>query len=165
MKKLIQQISALEGDELEVVKMIVDRMSQGRKVYGPWCVDDGRDYLDETLQEMLDGANYLAAELVRLKRSKEATSEFPVRTWTRVESDDRYWAFSLSTQRPDWNYNDFEAQFPKGPGCACPAHNRCECLSPLWHSCFYDSVIDDDYSDALYLYNEDAEEEFGTRGF
>lgn len=51
-----------------MVEMLVERLDSGRKLYGPWEVDDQRDNLAEALEEALDLSNYLAAELVRLRR-------------------------------------------------------------------------------------------------
>lgn len=67
--QLLARIEALEPDERKIVEAIVERLEMGRKQYGAWNVNDGRDYEAETLAELLDGCAYLAAEIVR-RRSR-----------------------------------------------------------------------------------------------
>lgn len=66
-KKLLTRIKALKGDEPKIVETLLDRMDDGRADYGPWKVDDSRDYVAEGLAEVIDGLLYCAAGLVRLK--------------------------------------------------------------------------------------------------
>jgi len=62
------RLANLVGDERQVFDALLSRLDQGRKQYGPWRVDDGRDYPSEAYAEVLDGLHYLAAELVRRRR-------------------------------------------------------------------------------------------------
>jgi hypothetical protein len=57
------------SDESTILGLLSERMSEGRRVYGPWQVDDGRRYPREALAEVLDALHYCAAELVRLDRA------------------------------------------------------------------------------------------------
>jgi len=66
--KLAQTIADLPRDERDIVRALVSRMEQGRKTYGPWSVDDNRNYRREALLEVLDAMHYCAAELTRLAR-------------------------------------------------------------------------------------------------
>jgi len=58
----------LDGDETDVAALLLERLDGGRATYGVLDVDDGRDWLDEALCEILDKSIYLACELVRLRR-------------------------------------------------------------------------------------------------
>jgi DNA polymerase-3 subunit epsilon len=62
------RLAGLVGDERELFDALLSRLEQGRRQYGPWRVDDGRDYPSEAYAELLDGLHYLAAELVRRRR-------------------------------------------------------------------------------------------------
>jgi len=62
--------TAMRADEQSIVGAIVERMHEGRSEYGPWRVDDGRDYPREALHEVMDALNYCAAELVRMRRAR-----------------------------------------------------------------------------------------------
>ena len=62
---LAQRIEALQADERAIVEKLLDRIEQGREVYGPWKVDDGRDYRAEALAEVIDALHYCAAALVK----------------------------------------------------------------------------------------------------
>ncbi len=64
-KKLVERIEALQADEKAIVDKLLDRIEQGREVYGPWKVDDGRDYQAEALDEVIDALHYCAAALVK----------------------------------------------------------------------------------------------------
>jgi hypothetical protein len=59
---------ALCEDEKAIIETVMDRLEQGREVYGPWDVDDGRNCPEEALQEVIDALHYAAAELIRLRR-------------------------------------------------------------------------------------------------
>ena len=63
--KLTERIEALQADEQAIVEKLLDRLEQGREVYGPWKVDDGRDYQAEALDEVIDALHYCAAALVK----------------------------------------------------------------------------------------------------
>jgi len=60
----------LSGDELRVVVRIADRLLIGRRQYGQLDADDGRDWLEEGVQEALDLAAYMAIELERVRRAR-----------------------------------------------------------------------------------------------
>jgi len=68
-----ERILDLEDDEYEILQTLLDRLEVGRRQYGPWHVDDGRDYPAEALEEVLDGLHYVAAELVRRRRQTESS--------------------------------------------------------------------------------------------
>ena len=72
-QSLSRIIETLPTDEKEIITALLGRLKLGRKTYGPWRVDDGRDYRQEALQEVLDGLHYCAAELVRLSHFKNDT--------------------------------------------------------------------------------------------
>ncbi len=61
-------ITGLPADERQICDALLGRLEQGRRQYGPWRVDDGRDYPSEAYAEVLDGLHYTAAELVRRRR-------------------------------------------------------------------------------------------------
>ena len=63
--KIAERIEALQADERAIVKRLLDRIEQGREVYGPWKVDDGRDYRAEAFEEVIDALHYCAAALVK----------------------------------------------------------------------------------------------------
>jgi hypothetical protein len=63
--RLAERIEALQADERAIVEKLLDRIEQGREVYGPWKVDDGRDYQAEALDEVIDALHYCAAALVK----------------------------------------------------------------------------------------------------
>lgn len=64
---LAERIDALQADERAIVEKLLGRIEQGREVYGPWKVDDGRDYREEALAEVIDALHYCAAALVKKK--------------------------------------------------------------------------------------------------
>jgi hypothetical protein len=59
----------LAGDESAILNLLSERLQAGRRIYGPWWVDDGRRYPREALAEVLDALHYCAAELVRLDQA------------------------------------------------------------------------------------------------
>ena len=64
--------SRLGGDERHIAQTLLQRLEEGRRLYGPWKVDDGRENPREALEEVLDALHYCAAELVRLERQNDA---------------------------------------------------------------------------------------------
>ena len=66
--EIAERIEGLRGDERAIVEALLDRIEQGREVYGPWKVDDGRDYPAEAFDEVIDALHYCAAALVRMSR-------------------------------------------------------------------------------------------------
>ena len=67
--KLAQRIASLREDERAIVEALLDRIEQGRQEYGPWKVNDGRDYPQEAFDEVIDALHYCAAALLKKKRS------------------------------------------------------------------------------------------------
>jgi hypothetical protein len=67
-QKLGARIALLTGHEGLIAGHILDRLEAGHEVYGAWLVDDGRDLKRETIEELVDTAHYLSAEVVRLER-------------------------------------------------------------------------------------------------
>ena len=65
-----RRVVSLVEDERPIVEALLDRIEGGRDEYGPWKVDDGRDYRSEAFAEVIDGLHYCAAELVRLRRPR-----------------------------------------------------------------------------------------------
>jgi hypothetical protein len=65
---LARRIDALAGDERLILEALVSRIELGASEYGPWHIDDGRDYPKEAFAEVIDGLHYCAAELVRRRR-------------------------------------------------------------------------------------------------
>jgi DNA polymerase-3 subunit epsilon len=65
------RVTALAADERQICETLLFRLEQGRKQYGPWHVDDGRNYPSEAYAEVLDGLHYVAAELVRRRRLEQ----------------------------------------------------------------------------------------------
>jgi len=70
---LEQLLANLQSDERAVAEAALFRLDQGRPVYGPWRLDDGRDYPKEAFAEVIDALHYCAAELVRLRRARPGT--------------------------------------------------------------------------------------------
>ncbi|MCC7536230.1 MAG: hypothetical protein IT379_08450 [Deltaproteobacteria bacterium] len=60
--------TGLSTDERAIVELLRRRLDDGRRQYGPWRVDDGRDNPREALAEVIDALHYCAAELVRLSK-------------------------------------------------------------------------------------------------
>jgi hypothetical protein len=67
-QELGARMARLTGHEGLIAGHIVDRLEAGHETYGPWLVGDGRDLRKETIEELIDTAHYLAAEVVRLER-------------------------------------------------------------------------------------------------
>ena len=65
---ILERLERMSGDEREIVETIIKRISEGRRAYGQWHVDDGRRNPMEALMEVLDALSYCAAELVRITR-------------------------------------------------------------------------------------------------
>ena len=52
----------------EIISLIKKRLEKGKQEYGHQInVYDGRDWIEETLEETLDGLVYLTAELIKLE--------------------------------------------------------------------------------------------------
>lgn len=69
--QLLYSARQLEGDDLAVLCRIADRLLMGKDVYGTMRINlDPRNFVKEAEEEMLDGAIYLAAELLRKERGR-----------------------------------------------------------------------------------------------
>lgn len=64
-QKLVNRIQELQADERAIIETLLDRIEVGRKQYGPWKVNDGRDYQAEVIEEVIDALHYCAALLVK----------------------------------------------------------------------------------------------------
>jgi len=72
--RIVGLIDALSGDELRIVELQARRLVAGRREYGTLKLDgDPRDFIVEAIEEMVDGAQYLAAKLVQLQRNANLT--------------------------------------------------------------------------------------------
>ncbi len=71
------RLDLLNDNERSIALTAVARLELGRKNYGPWEVNDGRDNAREALEEAIDGFMYCAAELVRLEDGHRDTLPVP----------------------------------------------------------------------------------------
>ena len=56
---------------IEILDLIEERLIIGERKYGNEnVIDDGRDFVQEALEEALDCAVYLAAKLIEIKKKK-----------------------------------------------------------------------------------------------
>lgn len=69
---LATRVRSLAADERPIVETVLARIDAGRREYGAWDSDDGRDYPAEALAEVIDALNYCGAELVRMRRARKA---------------------------------------------------------------------------------------------
>ncbi len=67
-EQLAKRIAGLEADEREILEAMLDRLEKGRQTYGPWLVNDGRNYRSEAFSEVIDALHYCAAGLLQLSR-------------------------------------------------------------------------------------------------
>ena len=57
---------------IKILDLIEERLIIGERKYGNEnVIDDGRDFVQEALEEALDCAVYLAAKLIEIKKRKE----------------------------------------------------------------------------------------------
>lgn len=55
----------------DIVRLIEERLEHGKKNYNQDVLDtDPRDWLDESLEEVLDSLVYIAAELLKIRDTK-----------------------------------------------------------------------------------------------
>ena len=55
----------------KILKLIEERLNEGKKKYGHENVEtDGRDFIIEALEEILDCCVYIAAKLITIKESE-----------------------------------------------------------------------------------------------
>jgi hypothetical protein len=56
---------------IKILDLIEERLVIGERKYGNEnVIDDGRDFIQEALEEALDCAVYLAAKLIEIKKKK-----------------------------------------------------------------------------------------------
>lgn len=69
-ERIRRAMAELGVDELEVLVLVAERLAgAGRRSYGPLELDsDPRDFQREALEELADGAVYLACSLIRAGR-------------------------------------------------------------------------------------------------
>ena len=61
-----------KGANKRIIKMIQKRLEIGKREYGSQImVNDGRDWLDEALEEALDLAVYLSAKIIHIKEKEK----------------------------------------------------------------------------------------------
>ena len=62
---------------IEILDLIEERLVIGERKYGNEnVIDDGRDFLQEALEEALDCAVYLAAKLIEIKNKRKEGLEW-----------------------------------------------------------------------------------------
>lgn len=66
------RLTSLPDDERDIADTLLERLEEGRAQYGEWDVLDGRDYVSEAYEEILDGLHYIAAALVKRRRTEGA---------------------------------------------------------------------------------------------
>ena len=61
----------------QIIKLIKQRLTKGEERYGKEnIVSDGRDFVQEALEEALDCAVYLAAKLIEIKNKRKEDIEW-----------------------------------------------------------------------------------------
>ena len=62
---------------IKILDLIEERLLIGERKYGNEnVIDDGRDFIQEALEEALDCAVYLAAKLIEIKRKRKEEPEW-----------------------------------------------------------------------------------------
>ena len=62
---------------IEILDLIEERLLIGERKYGNEnVITDGRDFIQEALEEALDCAVYLAAKLIEIKNKRKEESEW-----------------------------------------------------------------------------------------
>ena len=62
---------------IKILDLIEERLVIGERKYGNEnVIDDGRDFLQEALEEALDCAVYLAAKLIEIKNKRKEDIEW-----------------------------------------------------------------------------------------
>lgn len=70
---LREALGELAGDELDVVGYLLDRARVGKRTYSELKLDeDPRDFVRESLDEMVDGLFYLASFALKVRRAAAA---------------------------------------------------------------------------------------------
>ena len=56
----------------EIIKLIKDRLEKGKREYSQEMNPfDGRDWIDETLEEVADALVYITAKLIQIKKGEK----------------------------------------------------------------------------------------------
>ncbi len=56
----------------EIISMIKERLEKGKREYNEELdIHDGRDWVEEALEEVLDGLVYLTAKLLQIKEREK----------------------------------------------------------------------------------------------
>ncbi len=71
----LSRVLALGFDERSILRTCVRRLAEGKKSYGDWNLDDGRDYAVEAYEEVIDGLHYAAAGLLRIQDHQRRATE------------------------------------------------------------------------------------------
>ena len=62
----------------QIVKLISKRLVKGEERYGKQNIaSDGRDFVQEALEEALDCSVYLAGQLIEIQEKLKSKKEFP----------------------------------------------------------------------------------------
>ena len=62
---------------IKILDLIEERLLVGERKYGNEnVIDDGRDFIQEALEEALDCAVYLAAKLIEIKNKRKEEPEW-----------------------------------------------------------------------------------------
>ena len=62
---------------IEILDLIEERLLIGERKYGNEnVINDGRDFIQEALEEALDCAVYLAAKLIEIKNKRKEETEW-----------------------------------------------------------------------------------------
>jgi hypothetical protein len=67
---LVERIEALNSDERKILEVLLSRLEQGREEYGPWNINDNREYQKEAFEEIIDALHYCAAALLKHKSTE-----------------------------------------------------------------------------------------------
>tara|TARA_X000001382_G_scaffold41997_1_gene28311 strand:+ start:15716 stop:15994 length:279 start_codon:yes stop_codon:yes gene_type:complete len=60
----------------KIIKLIEERIEIGKREYADQLdVNDGRDWVKESLEEMLDGMVYISAELLKIQQNRGGCSQ------------------------------------------------------------------------------------------
>ena len=60
----------MNGINSQIKKLISDRLDHGQREYGQDLpLNDNRDLIQESLEEVLDGMVYIAGQIIRIKES------------------------------------------------------------------------------------------------
>ena len=72
--------------------MIEARLEKGKRQYGEQLeVDDGREWLEEALEELLDAIVYLTAELLLIKKNKDKNEKTTLTNTNSIVGTGCFW--------------------------------------------------------------------------